>query len=347
MKKGLGFFLKTFIPLGIGVYLIWYFFTSMSSDSIEQFKIAFREADYLYLFLSVLFGFISLISRSLRWGYVLEPLGYKVPFWHRYHALMIGYVVNLTIPRAGEASRAAMLYRSDKVPFSKSFGTIVAERAVDLLLLASIGLFTMYVGAGDFELIWKEMLTKFGAKPENSSHFPWKYLFLGILFIIALVVFRRFRKNEKFRTKIIEFIQGLMGGLFSIFKSTRPVGYIFHTLLIWGCYIAMFGICFYALDSTSEIPMKGILIGFVAGSIGITFTNGGIGSYPLLVGLVIAFYLKADHPDSAEGIGNALGMIIWVFQTLMMILLGLISMVLLPKNYSTKNDKTAKDSIEN
>jgi hypothetical protein len=191
------------------------------------------------------------------------------------------------------------------------------------------------------------MLVKFGAKSNNSTGFPWKYLILGLLFIGGFILYLRFRKNEKFRTKIIEFVKGLIGGIFSIFRSAYPFGYVFHTFLIWGCYIAAFGICFYALDSTSEIPMKGILIGFVAGSIGITFTNGGIGTYPLLVGLVIAFYLKADNPDSAEGIGNALGMLIWVFQTLMMIILGLISMVLIPKNYSAQNDETRKSSSEN
>lgn len=341
MQKGLSFILKTFVPLGLGIYLIWYFFTSMSEESIKQFKIAFFQADYLYLVLSLLFGFVSLVSRAVRWGYVLEPLNHKTSFWHRYHAIMIGYVVNLTIPRAGEATRAVMLTRSDNVPFAKGFGTIVAERAIDLVLLASIGLITMYVGAGDFELIWSEMLTKFGAKPASNNHLKW--IILGALGFAAIIGFFILRKNETLKSKIFEFTKGLINGVFSIFKSKRPIAYLFHTFLIWSCYLAMFGICFYALESTSQVPLKGILIAFVAGSLGITFTNGGIGTYPLLVGLVIAFYLKSVNPNSAEGIGNALGMLIWVFQTLMMVILGLISMVLLPKNYSTPRKDASED----
>ena len=347
MKKGLVFALKTFIPLGIGIYLIWYFFASMSAESIEQFKIAFSEANYFYLSFSLVFGLIAIVSRAVRWKYVLEPLGYQTPFWHRYHSIMIGYLVHLTIPRAGEASRAAMLYRSDKVPFAKSFGTIVAERAIDLVMLAIIGLTTMYLGAGDFDLIWSEMLQKFGAKPNEKAGFPWKYVLGGLLFLGAIAAYWIYRSNEKFRLKITEFVKGLIGGLFSIFRSTNPSGYILHTVLIWGSYIAMFGICFYSLEITQEVPLKGILIGFVAGSIGITFTNGGIGTYPLLVGLVVSFYLQAKHPDTAVGIGNALGMLIWSFQTFMMIVLGLISMVLIPKNYSSKDESLKEGTDQN
>lgn len=346
MKKKLGFLLKTFLPLALGFYLIWYFFSSMSEESIEQFKTAFTEANYLYLGISLIFGFIAIVSRAVRWGYVLEPLGHDTPFWHRYHALMIGYLINLTIPRAGEASRAAMLYRSDKVPFAKSFGTIVAERAVDLIMLASIGLLTMYVGAGDFDAIWSEMLEKFGAKPSGEGGLPWKWIFLSVIALVGIIFFLKFRNNAEFKKKITEFVKGLVHGVLSIFKSKKPVLYVVHTIVIWVCYILMFAVCFDALDTTSDFPFKGVMIGFVAGSIGITFTNGGIGTYPLLVGLVIAFYLKGEHADQAVGIGNAMGMLIWVSQTFMMILLGLLSLFLLPKNYSSKDDPTAENTAE-
>jgi hypothetical protein len=97
----------------------------------------------------------------------------------------------------------------------------------------------------------------------------------------------------------------------------------------------MFALPFQSLVQTQDIPLAGILVGFIAGSLGITFTNGGIGTYPLLVGLVVAFYIGKDYPEDAQAIGNALGMLVWVTQTLLMIVLGLLSMVLLPTNYKT------------
>ena len=70
------------------------------------------------------------------------------------------------------------------------------------------------------------------------------------------------------------------------------------------------------------------------------FTNGGIGIYPLLVGLVVASLIGKDYPADARAIGNALGMLIWITQTLLMIVLGLISLALLPKNFSKENEPT-------
>jgi uncharacterized membrane protein YbhN (UPF0104 family) len=344
MKKYILLILKTVLPLALGVYLIGYFFKSMSEESIQQFYKAIKEANYFWIFVSLVFGWIAIVSRAQRWKYVLEPLGYPTPLKHRYHAISIGYLINLTIPRAGEASRSAMLYRSDKVPFAKSFGTIVAERAVDFIMLLSIALFTAYIGGNDFDEIWNQMIQKFGGKSTSESGFSFQYVLFGGITFIGIVVSYFYFTNVKFKEKLNDFVKGLIGGLTSIFKSKNPGGYILHTLIIWSCYLLMFSIPFLALDATSEFPIKGLFIGFIAGSIGITFTNGGIGVYPLLVGLVISFYIKSDEPTDAEGIGNALGMLMWVSQTIMMIILGLLSLLLLPKNYSKSNDKIKPDS---
>lgn len=344
MKKWVSLFLKTVLPLGIGVYLVVFFFSSMSEESKAQFYDAIGKANYFWIFLSLLFGWIALVSRAHRWKYVLEPMGHVTPLKNRYHALLIGYLVNFTIPRAGEASRAAMLYRSDKVPFAKSFGTIVAERAVDLVMLVSIFFLTTLVGGKDFDAIWEQMITKFGGKTPEEGGFQWKFLLFGLIGIGVIIGTYLYFKSTSFKEKINQFIKGVFSGVFSIFKSKNPWAYVLHTLIIWSCYLLMFGVCFLALEETVEVPMKGMLIGFIAGSIGITFTNGGIGSYPLLVGLVIAYYLKGNHSGTAEGIGNALGMLMWVSQTIMMIILGLVSLVLLPKNYKTENVETTTHS---
>jgi len=282
----------------------------------------------------MLLGVVAYFSRAYRWKFVLEPLGYETKFWNRYHAIMIGYLVNLTIPRAGEASRSAMLYRSDGVPFSKSFGTIIAERAVDFAVLVGIGFLTAFLGSKDFWEIKSQIELQFGGGTQETgtSYIKWiiytvvLIAFLGFTFLIV------FKKD--LRQKIVAFGLDVWKGLFSIFKSKNPLGYILHTIIIWGCYIAMFALPFQSLIETQEIHFGGILLGFCAGALGIAFTNGGVGTYPLLVGLVIAFYLGDEHKNDAQAIGNALGMIIWISQTILMIILGLLSLVLLPKNYS-------------
>lgn len=338
MRKTAGILLKTVLPLALGVYLIWYFFHSMEPEVKEYFYKALREANYFWVFLSLLLSFFALLSRAYRWKYLLEPLGYKTSLWNRYHAIMIGYIVNLTIPRAGEASRAGMLYRSDGVPFSKSFGTILAERVFDLIMLLSVALLASVVGAGDFWKI-KKMIEAIGNDPESASKVQLiKWIIAGVFLLAFAIVFL----IKSIRQKVIGFVKGLISGALSVFKTKNPLGFIGHTLFIWGLYITYFSICFFALPETSDVPFKGMLIAFLAGSLGITLTNGGIGIFPLVVGLVVEYYLKDQYGDQAWGIGCALGMIIWSSQTVLIILLGLLSFYLLPKNYS-KDGKIRTD----
>jgi hypothetical protein len=326
---------KTLLPLLLGVYLIWIFFSGMSKEGKELFYKAISEANYFWIFLSLILGVFAYLSRAHRWKYALEPLGFKTKFWNRYHAVMIGYLINLTIPRAGEASRSAMLYRSDGVPFSSSFGTIIAERAIDLVMLCGIAFITALLGYNDFFEIKARIETEFGGSiDENTGGFPFKIVFYSVIIVSGIVFSYLFLFKEAIRLKFIKFTKDVIAGLVSIFKSKKPFHYLLHTLIIWGCYIAMFALPFQSLVQTANIPFTGILLGFIAGSLGITFTNGGIGTYPLLVGLVVAFYIGKDYPNDAQAIGNALGMLIWVGQTLLMIILGLISLILLPKNYS-------------
>ena len=338
MKKNFLVFLKTGLPLLLGCYLFWVFFSRMTSEEVDLFYSAINKADYFWIVLSLVLGVVAYLSRAYRWKYVLEPLGYKTSFWNRYHAVMIGYLVNLTIPRAGEASRSGMLYRSDGVPFSSSFGTIIAERAVDFAVLVGIAVLTAYIGYDDFFEIKARIEATYGGSGSASSGFSWTWIIYGLILFLGLVFAYLFIFRSTFRMKFLNFAKDVLKGLFSIFKSKQPFAYIFHTCLIWFCYLAMFALPFQALPETSDVPLSGILIGFIAGSLGITFTNGGIGTYPLLVGLVIAYYIGKDYPQDAQGIGNALGMLIWVTQTILMILLGLLSLVLLPKNYTKDNE---------
>ncbi|MBI1837014.1 MAG: flippase-like domain-containing protein [Flavobacteriia bacterium] len=345
-KKLIFSLIKTVLPLLLGTYLIWHSFSGMTKEEEFQFYKFIQEANYFWIIIAIIFGVIAYFSRAYRWKYTLEPLGFQSKFWNRYHAIMIGYLINLTIPRAGEASRSAMLYRSDGIPFSNSFGTIIAERAIDFILLICIALFTAFIGYGDFFELKNQIQTYFGGESDETSKISLfiQYGIISIVLIFILIIF----KKPKLKAKLIGFIKSVFTGLFSIFKLKNPIGYIFHTLLIWFCYLAMFYVTFYSSEITSTIPLKGILIGFIAGSLGIILTNGGIGTYPILVGLVVAYYIKNQfpNPDVAFGIGNALGWIIWLSQTLLMVILGVISFILLPNNYKKEDEKSSLHSIK-
>lgn len=335
--------LKTVLPLILGIYLVWYFFSNMDENGKNQFYKAIQEANYSWIFLSIVLSFIAFLLRAHRWKYMLEPMGYTPSFWNRYHAIMIGYIMNLTIPRAGEATRSAMLLKSDGIPFVKSFGTIIAERAVDFLMLLIIATITASIGFENFQLIFLKIQSQFGGNSDVSSNSnPSTYVLIIGVSISILIGFILFKKPT-LRNKLVGIIKGVLEGVFSLLKCKNPLAYSLQTLLIWFLYIVYFGICFLALKSTSNFPINGILLGFIAGSLGIVFTNGGIGTFPLLIGLVVELVIGNKEPN-ALAIGNALGMIIWVSQTLVIIVLGLISLILIPKNFASENVETSTDN---
>ena len=141
------------------------------------------------------------------------------------------------------------------------------------------------------------------------------------------------------RKKIIDLIKGVFQGVFSIFKSKDKLKFIGHTLFIWLMYIIMFSVCFFALDSTKTLGIDAMLAGFVAGTIGMVVVQGGIGVYPAFVGLIITIYLVPESSGlSISPEALALGWIIWTSQTVMMIILGLISLIINGKNVKLINE---------
>lgn len=302
--------LKTVLPLLFGSFLVWY---SISKISVNILISYFKDANYNWIFLGLFFGILSHLSRAYRWKFMLKPIGFKPKFTNSVLAVLVGYLVNLAIPRAGEVSRALVLTNYESVPFEKGFGTIVAERIADLIMMLCIIIITLFV---QFDFIY-ELLTK------NIN--PIK---IGTGLVILLMVFFTFtffvkKATSGFLLKVRRFIAGLFEGVTSIFKMENKWAYLFHTVFIWIMYVLMFWATIPAIEGL-EVPFGGVLIGFIAGGFSIAATNGGIGLYPIAVAAALALFDVAEEP------ATAFGWIMWTAQTVMVIVFGGLSFLLLP-----------------
>ena len=339
--------IKIILPLAFGVFLIWLFYDALCEDQKADLFLAFKKAKYGWVFLAMVLGFLSHLSRSWRWRYLLESMGHKVKFWNAYHAVMIGYIINYVLPRAGEASRAGVLTQTEKVPFKKGFGSIIAERAIDVGMLGIIFAITMFM---QFDMIeaFQTKINSFTAGDSgcgNSSMFTvlGNIVKYGILVgATAGVLFAILSKN--FRLKLFDFLKGVWEGAISIFKTNKKLLFLLHTLIIWVLYVAMFIVVFFALDTTANLGIDAWLAGFIAGTIGLVIVQGGIGVYPAFVGLIVTTYLNPDAPGILPD-ALALGWLMWASQTIMMIVLGLISLLINSKNIKFAKDESYK-SIE-
>ena len=134
MNKTISKWLSIIIPLILGIALIVYQYNSFTPKQLLEIKSYFKNANYLYVFLSLLVALFGFISRAYRWKFSIEHLGYQSKFHNNLMAVCVCYFMNLSIPRSGEISRAVVLKKYEGIPFDKAFGTIIAERIVDTLI---------------------------------------------------------------------------------------------------------------------------------------------------------------------------------------------------------------------
>ncbi|TYA60124.1 lysylphosphatidylglycerol synthase transmembrane domain-containing protein [Formosa maritima] len=321
-------YLKIGLPILLGVFLIWY---SLSKVPLNELLTYFKNANYSWIFLGMLCGLLSHLSRAYRWQFQLEPLGYKVSLGNSVMAVFAAYLINYTIPRAGEVARASILTTYEGVPFEKGFGTIVAERVADLLVMMLIIIITLFI---QFDFIYQFFIQKF-----NPLH-----MVIGLFVLLILVYISiKFLKasTSSFALNIRNFVSGLLEGVLSIFRMKKKWAFIAHTIFIWSMYIAMFYVTSFSLTELHNTPFGAILIGFISASFSIAATNGGIGSYPIAVYAAFSLFAIPEAPSIA------FGWIVWTSQTLLLVLGGGLSLMLLPifnKNKKAEIDKN-KDIV--
>ena len=307
--------LKILVPLSIGLFFIY---LTINATTVEERKLIanyIKNADYRFVLLSIVFGVLSHLSRAYRWQFLLSPMGYKPRFINSTLAVLIAYIANLGIPRSGEILRATTLSSYEKIPFEKTFGTIIAERLVDLVLL--IG-FIFIALSLQYDLIWKVLREKKIAPATILSGF-------AFLLIVALGLRMLFKKNQSALVlKIKSFLKGLVEGILSIRSMPNKGAFLIHTVFIWLMYLAMFYVIKWTVPETSTLGLNSLLPAFVIGGLTISATNGGIGIYPFSVALMLGAFGISNES------GLAFGWIMWTSQTLMIIVFGSLSFFILP-----------------
>lgn len=314
MKNQVSKWLSIVIPILLGIGIIVYQYSKFTDAQINEIIGYFKNADYFYVCLAVFVGFIGNAIRAYRWKYMLNHLGYDSSFQNNFMAVNIGYLLNLTVPKSGEISRALIVKKYNNIPFDKGFGTIVAERLIDMIFLLFFMLLSVIL---QFKIVKAFILDKIPLQLMTLLSI------FGISFLIVFILIYKYSKL-KIVAVFKEKISGLKEGLLSIIHMKEKWKYFFQTILIWSSYLITYYIATKVISETSTLTFEAIITCFVVGSIAIAFTNSGFGAYPFLTSKVLLFYAIA------EPAGTAFGWIIWTSQMLLVLLLGLLSFLLLP-----------------
>ena len=305
MSKPLVSALRNFIPLGIGVFLIYYSLSSITSDQRLQIWSKIQQAQYLPILISVVFGFLSHLSRALRWKYLLNSLGYHPKLINLIGSVLINYLSNLVIPRSGDILRVTVISAYEKIPLSKGVGTVISERVIDVIIMLLLVFSAIYMG-GDW--IKAELN---GSKRLLISFYTIMVLVVAIMLFPFLINSERF----PFLDRIKSFFLNLFKGILSIGSVSNVYAFWAHTIFIW--------LMQFSLPLSATLGLEVIIVGFVVGGLSIAVTNGGIGLYPLAVATVL------NHYGMSYQMALAYGWIAWSSQTIMILIFGGLSFAFL------------------
>ncbi|MBR1783817.1 MAG: flippase-like domain-containing protein [Bacteroidales bacterium] len=310
--------LKMVVFLGIGVFFIYWFLLKLDATQKAAIWQSFLEADYRWVAACIGCSLLSHLLRALRWRLLFSPMGHMPSVGNTFGSVMIAYLGNLAFPRAGEVMRCATLRTSEGIPIDRSLGTVVTERIVDLLafvLIVVIGLLAMYGGVKDW--LYDTLSVRFSSLPGMGMVAGVVAVALAAAFVAYKLFWKRLLRYRFFR-KVDDLVRGMLDGLKSIFHlgAGRTAWFLALSAGIYLLYIVCGLVLFQAFQATSGLGLTAAFAVYLFGTVGMTFSQGGIGVYPVLVQLALEIY------GVPLEVGTACGWLLWAAQQALVIVVG-------------------------
>lgn len=334
MRKPLFAILQYVIFLGAGIFLVWWSIHKLSDKDYAEFIMALKTANY-YLLIPVFFILIaSHLSRAIRWKILMKSMGYNPKISNTFCAVMIGYLANFAFPRLGEVLKCTILCKYEKVPADKLVGTILVERAVDLVsffIIIVISLLTQADVVGEYAMnIFKRYIL---SKDTGTTLFKLALVIFIItgFFIILKYLVRKYPGSKPIQ-KIRGIVKGIIEGLLTLKNVKNKGRFILHSFFIWGCYLGGTYLGFFAIAETSGLPVLSAFPVLAFGTVATIVTPGGIGLYPVFLMEAMKLY------SIPESYGTANGWLQWSAQFLIVLVVGFLCLLILPYINKTKNE---------
>lgn len=304
--------------LGIGCFFIYWFLLKLDGEQKRAIWQSFLEADWMWVAVCVLCSLLSHLLRALRWQLLFKPIGYHPRLNNTFGSVIVAYLGNLAFPRAGEVMRCATLRSSERIPVEKSLGTVVTERIIDLVafaLVIVIGMFAMFGQTKDW--LYDTLSQKFSSLP-NMTMIVCTLVALAIIILALYKFFWKRLLHIGIFQKINNLALGVIDGVKSVFHmgAKNTLLFLIYSVTIYLLYILGGLVIFHAFSETSWLSFRAAFVVYLFGSVGMTFSQGGIGVYPVLVQMALAIY------GISMEVGTACGWLLWGAQQATVIVVG-------------------------
>jgi uncharacterized protein (TIRG00374 family) len=268
------------LNLGISLFFLDFVFAEIDLREVGQ---ALAQANYWMFIPSTICLLIHLYFRTLRWQWLLKPLG-EVSFWPAFRGLVIGITGNAVLPaRAGEFLRAYVLGRSTGLSKTGVFATLVVERIFDGLTVLLVLVAVVILGVRD------EVLQTVGIVGG--------VFYLGAM--AGLIVFMTNRRwidllvnkilPQKWAQRVLGLLESFSSGL-AVLKNPRQLGMV----TLWNAFTwVMIPISFWfgllAFDFGTPIPWQAPVLMLPLMALGLTIPGapGGLGAVQAAIKLTL------------------------------------------------------------
>ena len=313
--------IQILISLAIAVWIFWFLYKDIEFNNLVEQVFSSNWA-WIGLSLAIALGGYAL--RGWRWTLLIqENEGKKVTLSDAYHAVMVGYLANMIVPRAGEVARCGVLSRTNGISIGHLLGTVILERSIDLLFLIATILLAFLVENELFLNLAGQLVDLDNLGTKLLQNLP---LVLGGILVFCLVIYfilRRFRDNG-FIQKVQHFLRELYSGIKGISTLKNPMGFWLSSVVIWLIYFLTMYTVALGIQSTANLSSGEVLLVMVMGSIGMVApVQGGIGTFHALVAFIL-IQLGISEVD-----GKIFAAIIHGTQVILVLVAGLISWVIM------------------
>ncbi len=325
MKKAISYLVKYGIPLVIGVGLMWFLYKNVDINSMmNTLK---TDVNYWWFAAVAVVSILSHVFRALRWRIQLRAIDVKPSFSAVLNSIFGTYFVNLVFPRLGEVWRCGYIANRQKASVTQVMGSMVADRLTDTVTVLALTFITFLLAQGAFGQF-------FDAYPQMKQNL-WNLasdarVWMGGVLLVAVVGWLLIMKTEnKFINKLQLMARNLWEGFAAITRMDGKWWFLLLTFLIWGCYYLQLYLACQAFSFTSGLTVLAVLVVFVLSSIGMGIpSNGGLGAWHVATIFGLSLYgVGVFSPSNFDPRASAFAMLVWGFQTLLVIVLGVYAFI--------------------
>jgi len=321
------------ISLGLAVWIFWFLYKDIEVETLWS---QVKTSNWFWISFSLIISLFGFWLRGWRWTLLMDMSeGKKVTYGESYHAVMVGYLANLVVPRAGEVARCGVLTRTNGISLGQLLGTVIIERSIDLLFLVGTILLAFLIENQLFINLANQLVNLEQIFQGILDNLPLIIGAFGVLVLFGYLIFRRFRQSGLIQ-KIQGFLRDIYGGVKGISRLSNPWGFWLSSLLIWIIYFSTMYAVSMGIASTANLSPGEVLLVMVMGSIGMVApVQGGIGTFHALVAFILI------QLGIAEQDGKIFAAIIHGTQLILILIAGLISWVYMLQKPAWKKPESA------